>query len=158
MHIPHPSRPPEYIGFNPARDSGRDLFAVRDSAALVFTISSRSTADGDHGSRSRVRRTMEYFYDRHTDMLSLTFGDLSGYSSSRQIAGATAHLDTAGSLLAMEISGARAVVDVSGLGTFEQGVIGSQDLARRMMLTESGRYLWAAAIASASLRRLDKAS
>lgn len=158
MHIPHPSRPPEYIGFNPARASGRDLFPIRDSSALVFTISSRSAAGGDHGGRSRVRGKMEYFYDRHTDLLSLTFGDLSGYSSSRQIAGATAHLDTAGFLLAMEISGARAVVDVSGLGTFEQGEIGSQDLARRMMLTESGRYLWAAAIATATLGRLEKAS
>ena len=95
---------------------------------------------------------MEYFYDRQTDVLSLTLADFSGYSSSRQIAGATAHLDTAGALLAMEISGARAILDVSGLGTFEQGKIDSQDLARRMMLSESGRYLWAATIASASRR------
>lgn len=101
---------------------------------------------------------MEYFYDRYTDLLSLTFADLSGYSSSRQIGGATAHLDTAGSLLAMEISGAHAVIDVSGLGTFEQGEIGGDELARRMMLTETGRCLWDAAVASASLPPLERAS
>lgn len=83
---------------------------------------------------------MEYFYDHETDTLSLILADFAAYRSCEDVApGLTLYCDAGSRPLAIEIRGARALVGVHGLNSFEAGTISSQDLSKRMSDSVHGR-------------------
>ena len=95
--------------------------------------------------RQCPRAAMDYFYDHQTDELSITKGDFATYAESRELSpGAVLHISRRRHPLALQVSGARAKVDVSGLVSFEQRTIEPEELARRMSASEMGRRLWRA--------------
>lgn len=86
---------------------------------------------------------MKYFYDHQTDELTITLGELARYATSETlIDGVTMHLDPHRRPLAIEVSGARRVADVSNLRTFDEHAIDRDDLARRLAVSEGGRRIW----------------
>lgn len=83
---------------------------------------------------------MEYFYDHETDTLSVTLGDFGSYHSSDEVApGVIVHSDTNRRALAVEIRGARLVIGVQGLSSFETSTISADDFSSRMSNSLHGR-------------------
>ena len=88
---------------------------------------------------------MDYFYDHQTDELSITKGDFATYGESHELSpGAVLHVSKRRHPLALQVSGARAKLDVAGLVSFEQRTIEAEELARRMSASEIGKRLWRA--------------
>ena len=93
---------------------------------------------------------MDYFYDHQTDKLSITVGDFAEYSSSQMVVpGAVLHTSANRRPIAVEISGARAVVNVAGLVTFEERRIEATEMQERLNKSECGRRIWRALVANA---------
>jgi uncharacterized protein YuzE len=93
---------------------------------------------------------MDYFYDHQTDELSILVAGFEQYATSQPVVpGVIVHVDERRKALGMEIGRARAIVNVSGLASFEQAPITPTELEERMNASESGRRAWRALIGNA---------
>jgi hypothetical protein len=85
----------------------------------------------------------KYFFDRHTDGLSLDLGDASECTGSESLAsGVTLHVDHRGRPIILEIQGASKIIDITGLSSQQETSIEWDDIAERMRSTLDGERIW----------------
>ncbi len=85
---------------------------------------------------------MKYFFDRHTDSLSLDLAESFECGDSEPLApGVTLHVDRSGSPLMLEIQAASTIVDVAGLLSMQALPISAEEVSRRMSWTSVGEAI-----------------
>lgn len=86
---------------------------------------------------------VKYFFDRHTDSLSLDLAESFECGDSEPLAtGVTLHVDRDRRPLMLEIQGASKIVDVAGLPSMHVSPISLEEIARRMSWTPVGEAIW----------------
>jgi hypothetical protein len=86
---------------------------------------------------------VKYFYDHQTDAVSLLLADEFEYSRSEEVApGVVLYLDDRSHATALEIRGAREILDTRGLVPLYALTITTEELERRMLATPAGRMAW----------------
>ncbi|HXA19789.1 MAG TPA: hypothetical protein VN380_22590 [Thermoanaerobaculia bacterium] len=86
---------------------------------------------------------MKYFFDRHTDSLSLDLVESFECGDSEPLAtGVMLHVDRERRPLMLEIQGASKIVDVAGLSSMHALPISLEEIARRMTWTPIGEAIW----------------
>jgi hypothetical protein len=86
---------------------------------------------------------VKYFFDRHTDSLSIDLAESFECGDSEPLApGVTLHVDRSRRPLMLEIQGASTIVDVAGLSSMHALPISLEDVVRRMTWTSVGEAIW----------------
>jgi hypothetical protein len=86
---------------------------------------------------------VKYFFDRHTDSLSLDLGESSQFDDSEPLAaGVMLHVDRDRRPIMLEIQGASKIADVAGLSAMNVLPISLEEIGRRMAWTLVGEAIW----------------
>lgn len=87
---------------------------------------------------------MQYFYDEHTDAVSLILSNVFDFLLSEEEVGpgVTVYLDGQQHAVAIDIRNAARVLDTRGLTPLDTRSITTEELGRRMALTDAGQNAW----------------